>query len=286
MEQCHCCSVSDSGSTRQLLKQQPAGGRSKAKVRQGTLEVNIAPAGFTTDSAYTGAFAIAWNAFCLVWSASALAGESPFASPAILAPLPLVADMSAAPACCLLNSEEHMLSTLRQAHTHVWPAGGGILFAAFSLPFWLAGFSLGRSAVGKSLIKEDLNIGPKSFELSQSLPLLGKKAGEWVVPKGIKGRSKDLIGAKIAGNSVVNGALQTHIELHEGVRTHIFGEGLKAAEQQWLVRVINSHLAQQGCNVASDFSDKMPQGFNIVREQGFYDSGFRNNMLDNWADDD
>ena len=173
-----------------------------------------------------------------------------------------------------------------QAHTHVWPAGGGVLFAAFSLPFWLAGFSLGRSAVGKSLIKEGLNIGPKTFELSQSLPLLGKKAGEWVVPKGIKGRSKDLIGAKIAGNSVINGALQTHIELHEGVRTHIFGEGLKAAEQQWLVRAINSHLTQQGCNVASDFSDKLPQGFNVVREQGFYDSGFRNNMLDDWADDD
>ena len=193
---------------------------------------------------------------------------------------------SAVPACCLLNAEQHLLSRLPQVHTSVWPTGGGILFAAFSLPFWLAGFSLGRSAVGKSLIKEGLNIGPKSFELSQSLPLLGKKAGEWVVPKGIKGRSKDLIGAKIVGNSVVNGALQTHIELHEGVRTHIFGEGLKAAEQQWLVRAINSHLTQQGCKVAPDFSDKMPQGFNVVREQGFYDSGFRNNMLDNWADDD
>ena len=168
----------------------------------------------------------------------------------------------------------------------MWPAGGGILFAAFSLPFWLAGFSLGRSAVGKSLIKEGLNIGPKSFELSQSLPLLGKKAGEWVVPKGVKGRSKDLIGAKIAGNSVVNGALQTHIELHEGVRTHIFGEGLKAAEQQWLVRAINSHLMQQGRTVASDFSDKMPQGFNVVREQSFLDSGFSTNMLDDWTDDD
>jgi hypothetical protein len=51
----------------------------------------LQPRGVTGDTAATGAFALAWNAFTASWTWSALAG------------------------------------------------GGGLLFAAFSIPFWVAG---------------------------------------------------------------------------------------------------------------------------------------------------
>lgn len=42
--------------------------------------------------------------------------------------------------------------------------------------------------------------------------------------------------------SVVNGVPQTHIELEEGVRKHMFGEALSTVEQQWLAAQINEHI--------------------------------------------
>ena len=84
----------------------------------------------------------------------------------------------------------------------------------------------GHPASGKSFIKEELSIDERKFKLSQQLPLLKSRGPEWLKPKSIEGRSRDLIGAKIAASAVVNGVPQTHIELHDGVKTHIFGEVL------------------------------------------------------------
>lgn len=46
-------------------------------------------------------------------------------------------------------------------------AGGGVLFALFSTPFWFAGAALIKQAVGKSLMRERLAIGKNKFRLSQ-----------------------------------------------------------------------------------------------------------------------
>ena len=48
----------------------------------------------------------------------------------------------------------------------------------------------------------------------------------------------------------VNGEPRTHIQLTEGVRQHIIGEGLSRTEQVWLTSAINEHLKQIGIDVS------------------------------------
>lgn len=43
-------------------------------------------------------------------------------------------------------------------------------------------------------------------------------------------------------SAIVNGTPQTCIELTEGVRTLVFGEGLTRIEQEWLTDEINNVL--------------------------------------------
>ncbi len=62
------------------------------------------------DVAFTGSFALAWNAFVAVWTVSAL-------------------------------------------------ASGGLLFALFSAPFWLAGAQLAKGALGGALMRERFAVG-------------------------------------------------------------------------------------------------------------------------------
>jgi len=57
-----------------LLKGQPVGSRVRVKKGNRTLEIDIPPKGVTGDAAYSGGFALFWNAFVAVWTVSALAG--------------------------------------------------------------------------------------------------------------------------------------------------------------------------------------------------------------------
>lgn len=43
--------------------------------------------------------------------------------------------------------------------------GGGLLFAAFSIPFWGAGFALARQTVDGALLAEKLEIGRSDWSL-------------------------------------------------------------------------------------------------------------------------
>lgn len=52
-------------------------------------------------------------------------------------------------------------------------AGGGILFALFSLPFWAAGAMLARSTVSSALLRERFAIGKSKFRLTQVRPGFG-----------------------------------------------------------------------------------------------------------------
>ena len=181
---------------------QPAGARCKVK-RSGTkLSVEIPPAKLGAEQAYTGAFAVAWNAFVAFWTFGAL-------------------------------------------------AGGGIVFALFSLPFWAAGVSLGKTALAGSLIRENLDIGQQKWRLSQHLPFVKGGAPRWTgAGKEISGRTRDLQGACMVTSGYVNGAQQTHVQLTEGVRQHILGEGLSRTEQVWLTGAINEHLKKLGIDVS------------------------------------
>lgn len=181
---------------------QPAGARCKVK-RSGTkLSVEIPPAKLGSEQAYTGAFAVAWNAFVAFWTFGAL-------------------------------------------------AGGGIVFALFSLPFWAAGVSLGKTALAGSLIRENLDIGQQKWQLSQHLPFVKAGAPRWTGGgKEISGRTRDLQGASMVTSGYVNGVQQTHVQLTEGVRQHILGEGLSRTEQIWLTAAINEHLKKLGIDVS------------------------------------
>lgn len=181
---------------------QPAGSRCTVK-RSGTkLSVEIPPAKLGSEQAYTGAFAIAWNAFVAFWTVGAL-------------------------------------------------AGGGILFALFSLPFWFAGVSLGKTALAGSLIRENLDLGQQKWSLSQHLPFVKAGAPRWSGGgKQIGGRTRDLSGASMVTAGYINGVQRTHIQLTEGVRQHIIGEGLSRTEQVWLTSAINEHLKRLGTDVS------------------------------------
>ena len=192
----------DAASGGRFKFRQPAGSRCKVK-RSGTkLSVEIPPAKLGSEQAYTGAFALAWNAFVAFWTVGAL-------------------------------------------------AGGGILFAAFSLPFWIAGVSLGKSALAGSLIRENLDISQQKWRLSQHLPFVKAGAPRWSAGgKEISGRTRDLQGASMVTAGYINGVQQTHIQLTEGVRQHIIGEGLSRTEQVWLTAAINEHLKRLGVDVS------------------------------------
>ncbi|DBA82766.1 hypothetical protein WJX77_011526 [Trebouxia sp. C0004] len=192
----------DASSSGRFKFRQPAGSRCTVK-RSGTkLSVEIPPAKLGSEQAYTGAFAIAWNAFVAFWTVGAL-------------------------------------------------AGGGVLFALFSLPFWFAGVSLGKTALAGSLIRENLDIGQQKWSLSQHLPFVKAGAPRWSGGgKEISGRTRDLSGASMVTAGYVNGIQRTHIQLTEGVRQHIIGEGLSRTEQVWLTSAINEHLKRLGTDVS------------------------------------
>ncbi len=48
-------------------------------------------------------------------------------------------------------------------------AGGGLLFDTFSLPFWFAGWQIGKDALLPSLLQQKLEIGPQVNPESQTL---------------------------------------------------------------------------------------------------------------------
>jgi hypothetical protein len=51
-------------------------------------------------------------------------------------------------------------------------AAGGLLFAAFSAPFWLAGVQLLRSSFGQFLTRSRLEVGPRKWRISTELAAL------------------------------------------------------------------------------------------------------------------
>ncbi|CAD7697189.1 unnamed protein product [Ostreobium quekettii] len=128
-------------------------------------------------------------------------------------------------------------------------AAGGLLPVLFMIPFWAAGAQIAKVAVGSSFTRERLVIGRRRFSLSRQFALF--KDGQASFDDGedgqrgavvVEGLSRDLREARIVTTMEVNGVPQTAISLSEGVRKHVFGEGLDTFEQEWLVRQINDAI--------------------------------------------
>jgi len=125
-------------------------------------------------------------------------------------------------------------------------AGGGILLALFSLPFWAAGASLAKQAFGRQLVREHLEISLNKWRLQQQVALARGSEPDWARGGGkeLGGRTRDLSGAAMQVMGYVNGQPQGQLVLREGVESYSFGEGLDPLEQQWLASVINAHLGE------------------------------------------
>lgn len=127
-------------------------------------------------------------------------------------------------------------------------AGGGIFFALFSLPFWFAGATIAKQAIGRSLIRERLIITRSIWKLETKLALLNgsSKSADWDngAAREKSGRSRDLVNANLQVTAYVNNVPQTQLVLKEGVTNNVFGEGLDPLEQQWLVSEINSFIKE------------------------------------------
>ena len=232
----------DTSTSGRFKFRQPAGSRAVVK-RSGTkLSIEVPPAKLGTDQAYTGAFALAWNAFVAFWTVSAL-------------------------------------------------AGGGILFALFSVPFWFAGVTLGKSALAGSLIRENIEIGQQKWRISQHLPWVKAGKPKWSGGgKELGGRTRDLQGASMSTAAWVNGVPQTHIRLTEGVRQHIIGEGLSRQEQVWLTSAINEHLRNLGVDTSEAIAEHkrwLERGESVQwADRTNLDVGFDNRTQDDFFDDD
>ena len=129
-------------------------------------------------------------------------------------------------------------------------AGGGILFALFSIPFWVAGASLAKQAFGRQFLREHLEIGLGKWKLKQQLAGLRGRGDasevDWSGSSGkeVGGRSEDLLDALLQVTGYINGDPQAQLVLRQGVEKYTFGESLDPIEQEYLAEVINAHLTE------------------------------------------
>ena len=124
--------------------------------------------------------------------------------------------------------------------------GGGIIFALFSLPFWFAGASLIKNAIGRQFISESLQIDEVTWKFERKLAILSgpDNTPNWArgSSKQVSGFTSDLNSAIVNVTGYVNGVPQSELILKHGVQSVVFGEGLDPVEQDWLASVINDFL--------------------------------------------
>ena len=149
----------------------------------------IPPAGLTSNSAATGGFAVAWNAFVAFWTASALA------------------------------------------------SGGGLLMAAFSVPFWFAGKEVASAAFAEIFEATRLELDAATSAYSLATTATGMRSSEKT------GDLLDVRGAAIGAESVTNGRPDYALRLEIGAEPVTFGRGLQEVELEYVAGEINEFLA-------------------------------------------
>lgn len=130
-------------------------------------------------------------------------------------------------------------------------ASGGILFGLFSIPFWMAGATLAKTAIGRQFVCEKMAIGSATWKLEKKLALLSRSPDRPndVIPNWAEGSTKqqlgytsDLTSAEMSISGYVNGIPQTQLIIKHGVENIVMGEGLDPVEQQWIASQVNQFL--------------------------------------------
>mmetsp|Transcript_1857 Transcript_1857/g.4857 ORF Transcript_1857/g.4857 Transcript_1857/m.4857 type:complete len:628 (-) Transcript_1857:125-2008(-) len=134
---------------------------------------------------------------------------------------------------------------------------GGILYAAFSVPFWVVGVMLFRSSVGRFLARSRLEIGPERWRIVKEMAVLRRGRLSWddCVTEEVGGSTRDLSMAKVVAGSVegqahvnilerskvlIRGA---HVAYQEG-KPHRFAAELGGDETSWIASVINNAIVE------------------------------------------
>ena len=116
-------------------------------------------------------------------------------------------------------------------------SGGGLLMAAFSIPFWLAGKEVASAAFAEvfEATRLELDAATSGYALEQTAT--GMRRAEK------SGDLRDVRGAAIKAESVTNGRPDYALRLEIGAEPVTFGRGLQEVELEYVAGEINEFLA-------------------------------------------
>lgn len=209
-----------------LPRKKPVGSRVELVEGDSFLRITIPPGKFDAAAVSVGGFALAWNAFVAFWY--------------VFVPL-----------CAYYFCTTHVLTPrfacARLPRTLSALAGGGIVMALFSTPFWFAGWSLAKTSVSRQFMSEDIYLDKVSWRVTKRLALFKGGKPDFddseSATKRQVGFIDDLAPAQLKVNGFVNDVPQTSICIPVGAETLVVGEGLTEVEQVWLVGKINAWLS-------------------------------------------
>ena len=113
-------------------------------------------------------------------------------------------------------------------------AGGGLLMAAFSIPFWLAGSSVAKTALQEVFEASRLEIDGYAYSLDITATGL--------VSNRTEGSLEDVQGARLVVESTTNDEPNMCLELEVGAAPVRFGRGLKPIELEYVAAEINAFI--------------------------------------------
>lgn len=119
----------------------------------------------------------------------------------------------------------------------VWTIGaasGSLVFALFSIPFWMVGLGMLSGLAFAIAGQSNLTINRDTFCLKNSVLGMGRS---------VTGNTADINDVRIQiGNTKVNGRPLRSCALEVGVKTHTFAMTVKPIEREWLINEINDFL--------------------------------------------
>uniref|UniRef100_A0A7S0X762 non-specific serine/threonine protein kinase n=1 Tax=Mantoniella antarctica TaxID=81844 RepID=A0A7S0X762_9CHLO len=113
-------------------------------------------------------------------------------------------------------------------------AGGGLVMAAFTIPFWLAGSSVAKTAFEQVFEASRLEVD--AFQFSQTTTATG------LVSKTTAGEVDDLQGVRLVVESTSNDEPNVCLELEYGATPVRFGRGLTPIELEFVAAEVNAFI--------------------------------------------
>jgi len=121
-------------------------------------------------------------------------------------------------------------------------AQASIFFAAFSIPFWVAGFVMAGMVIRSSLLKTELQLNGEHYQYIRKL---------WIYQRSQTGLVRDIVSRLLHERHKINNTPIFALCLEVGAKNLYFGGNLSRAEQSWLqseiLRFLTDHSsADQG----------------------------------------